>query len=132
MTFNYEEISTLDYFDSRDVVERLNEIKADETAGMIPELRIERMVLEELLENLTEHFPPSKWGDVRTDVSCGVQGFAEHYAIEYAQDYASDVTGVDSEQSWPFCHIDWEAAADDLKEGYKEVEILGSTFYLRD
>lgn len=131
MTFNYEEITSLNYFDSRDVVERLNEIKADEMAGMIPELRIERMVLGELLERLENDMPTSYGEPISSDTSCGVQGFAEHYAEEYAEEYAYD-TGAVERGSWVERYIDWEKAADDLKEDYVEVEILGHTFYLRD
>lgn len=123
MTFNYEEIASLDYFDSRDVVERLNSIPIES---------VEAKTLLHLLEELAEEFPPSKWSDVRTDTNCGVSGFAEHYAVEYAQEYASDVAGMDRAEPWPFNHINWDDATEDLKEDYTEVEILGHTFYLRD
>lgn len=127
MTFNYKEIASLDYFDSRDVVERLSEIDNGS-----PTTVKEKAALIRILDELEEEFPVSEYSDVRTDMNCGVQGFAEHYAIEYAEEYASDVAGMDREQPWPFNHIDWEAAADALKEDCTEVEILGSTFYLRD
>ena len=140
MTFNYEEIASLDYFDSRDVVERIarinerieKEMDSKNTFG-VAHLRLERLVLHTILEELAEEFPPSKWSDVRTDVNCGVQGFAEHYAEEYAEEFAADVTNSwGRTEAWPFNHIDWEKAAEDLKEDYQEVEILGHTFYLRD
>lgn len=123
MTFNHEDIDTLDYFDSRDVVERLNATPAES---------VEAKTLLHLLEGLTEEFPPSKYMDVRTDTDCGVQGFAEHYAEQYAREFASDVAGMDRSEPWPFNHIDWSAAAEALKTDYTEVEILGATFYLRD
>lgn len=137
MTFNYKEIATLDYFDSREVVERiahLNE-RIDRygdmfTASEMAHVRLERLVLHTLLEELAEHFPPTKWMDVRTDTNCGVSGFAEHYAVEYAEEYAYD-TGAVERDSWIESFIDWEKAADSLKEDYMEVEILGSTFYLQ-
>lgn len=139
MTFNYEEIASLDYFDSRDVVEQIIQINAvlDDPGGMWPHekvaLRLERLVLHTLLEELERSFPAGEWSDVRTDTACGVQGFAAHYAEEYAEEYAADVTcGWGATPEWPFNHIDWAAAAEDLKEDYTEVEILGHTFYLRD
>lgn len=136
MTFNYKEISWLDYFDSRDVVERVAKINSElETPGLEKweraELRLERLVLHTLLEDLAEEFPPSKYMDVRTDVNCGVSGFAEHYAEEYMEELAYE-TGAVERDSWIERFIDWEKAADALKEDYQEVEILGSTFYLRD
>lgn len=135
MTFNYEEISWLDYFDSRDVVEQVAKINGElETPGLESweraELRLERLVLHTLLENLAEEFPPGKYMDVRTDTNCGVQGFAEHHAEEYAEEYAYE-TGAVERDSWVETVIDWAKAADALKEDYREVEILGSTFYLR-
>ena len=136
MTFNHEEIATLDYFDSRDVVERVAKINGElETPGLEKweraELRLERLVLHTLLEDLAEEFPPSKYRDVRTDVNCGVQGFAEHHAEEYTEEFTYEIGAVERD-SWIGRFIDWEKAADTLKEDYQEVEILGSTFYLRD
>lgn len=138
MTFNYEEIARLDYFDSRDVVERITRINERIEKEMdskntydVAHLRLERLVLKTLLEELAEEFPPSEWMDVRTDTNCGVSGFAEHYAEEYAEEYAFD-TGAVERGSWVEEYVNWEKAADDLKEDYTEVEILGHTFYLRD
>mgnify|MGYP003412182680 FL=1 len=136
--FDYTRIKNLDYFDSRDVITRRNEIdtrinEADETfPGDIVELRLERLVLWTILEDLTDHFPPSPYTDVRTDENCGVSGFADHYATEYAEELASDIGAIDQDAGWPLSHIDWEGAAEDLKDDYTEVEILGATFYLRD
>lgn len=137
MTFKYEEIAILDYFDSRDVVERVAQINTvlDDPGEMWTSekvaLRLERLVLHTLLEELAKEFPPNKYMDVRTDVNFGVSGFAEHYAQEYAEEYAYD-TGAVERGSWAEPYIDWEKATDDLKEDYQEVEILGHTFYLRD
>ena len=138
MTFKYEEIASLDYFDSRDVVERIARINERIEKEMdskntfeVAHLRLERLVLHTILEELAEEFPPSKWSDVRTDVNCGVGGFAEHYAEEYAEEYAYD-TGAVERDAWVEPFIDWEKVADALKEDYQGVEILGHTFYLRD
>lgn len=138
MSFNYEEIASLDYFDSRDVVERITQIDKDVAEAMgkdLPHaaahLTAERLVLHTLLEELAKDFPARRGWDVRTDTNCGVSGFAEHYAEEYAEEFAYD-TGAVERGSWVERYIDWEKAADDLKEDYTEVEILGHTFYLRD
>lgn len=136
MTFNYEEIASLDYFDSRDVVTRIIDInkelhtihlEASEKAA----LRLERLVLKTLLEELENDMPTSLGVPISADVDFGVQGFAEHYAQEYVEEYAYD-TGAVERGSWVEWCIDWEKAADDLKEDYTEVEILGHTFYLRE
>lgn len=138
MTFNYQEIASLDYFDSRDVVERiahLNERIESHgdmfTREEMAHVRLERLVLHTLLEELENDMPTPFGEPISTDTSCGVQGFAAHYAEEYAEEYAYD-TGSVERGSWVGNYVNWEKAAEDLKEDYVEVEILGSTFYLRD
>lgn len=136
MTFNYEEIASLDYFDSRDVVARIIEINRDLhtihlEASEKGALRLERLVLKTLLEELEDDMPTSFGEPISTDTNSGVQGFADHYAQEYAEEYAYD-TGAVERGSWVERYIYWEKAAEDLKEDYTEVEILGHTFYLRD
>jgi hypothetical protein len=49
--------------------------------------------------------------------------------VEYAQQYADDLGGVTDE--WPPRHIDWDAAAEALREDYTEVQFSGSSFYVR-
>lgn len=138
MTFKYEEIASLDYFDSRDVVERvtrLNERIENHgdmfTSEEMAHVRLERLVLHALLEELENDMPTSFGEPISTDTNSGVQGFAAHYAEEYAEEYAYE-TGAVERGSWVERYIDWEKAAEDLKEDYTEVEILGHTFYLRD
>ena len=137
MTFNYEEIASLDYFDSRDVVEQVAQINTvlDDPGEMWTSvkvaLRLERLVLKTLLEELENDMPTSLGEPISADVNCGVQGFAEHYAQEYAEEYAYE-TGAVERGLWVEKYVNWEKAAEDLKEDYTEVEILGHTFYLRD
>jgi len=136
--FDYRRIANLEYFDSRDVIERMENIKRridkemDSCNGYaVAHLRLERLVLWTILDELTEHFPPSAYSDVRTDKNCGVVGFAEHFATEYMKELAVDVGTNDPEAGWPLEHINWETSAESLKIDFIKVEILGSTFYLR-
>ena len=58
----------------------------------------------------------------------------EDYFTEYAEELAEDLgyTGRNVEgQTWPFNHIDWEAAAEELKVDYFEVEWQGETYLAR-
>ena len=50
---------------------------------------------------------------------------------EYAQDLAEDCYDMSNASSWPFCHIDWEAAADALKMDYMEVTFGDSSYQMR-
>ena len=54
-------------------------------------------------------------------------GFAD-----YARDLAEDLHGnAIRDAAWPFDHIDWEAATDDLKSDYSSVEYQGTTYLFR-
>jgi len=51
---------------------------------------------------------------------------------DYAEDLAADLHGdAVTDAAWPFSHIDWEAAADELKQDYSEVEYQGTTYLFR-
>ena len=49
---------------------------------------------------------------------------------EYAQDLAEDL-GMDRNQPWPFSCIDWDQAAEELKQDYSSVEFQGETYWFR-
>ena len=115
-------------FDSRDVIELLD-------SGEGGELRHELWKL-------------SEWGEANvTDWQHGETLIREDYFTEYAREFAHDVGmfyvpvdnhwGIERErkrdlsQEWPFRHIDWEAAAEELKQDYTEVEFKGATYYVR-
>jgi hypothetical protein len=67
-----------------------------------------------------------------SDWKWGETFIADTYFEAWAEQYASDVTDYNAnESSWPYTHIDWEAAADDLKQDYTEFELLGNTFWAR-
>ena len=50
---------------------------------------------------------------------------------DYAMDLADDLHGRDSAQSWPFNCIDWDQAADALRQNYTEVDFQGETYLFR-
>lgn len=54
-----------------------------------------------------------------------------HFAA-YAEEYADEIGRVSGTAEWPFNHIDWQAAADDLKADYMEVTFGGESYYLRN
>ena len=55
----------------------------------------------------------------------------EDYFEDYARELAYDIGAIDSDSAWPCTHIDWEAAADELRMDYTEVEYEGSTYLVR-
>ncbi len=55
----------------------------------------------------------------------------DNYFESYAKELAEDCGMVSSDTSWPNNHIDWEAAADALKEDYSQVDYDNETYWYR-
>src|SRR3990167_2818967 len=55
----------------------------------------------------------------------------ETHFVEYAQELAEDIGTVKSDAEWPLRHIDWDAAAEELKQDYTEVDFDGVTYLVR-
>lgn len=51
--------------------------------------------------------------------------------VEYAKELADDIGAIDREARWPLNHIDWDAAAEELKIDYTEVDFDGTTYLMR-
>jgi hypothetical protein len=56
---------------------------------------------------------------------------AEHYFTAYAEELAEDIGVLKCATEWPSRHIDWEAAAEKLKEDYTELTFGSTTYYAR-
>jgi len=57
---------------------------------------------------------------------------AEDDFTQYAEEFASDIGAVTvSSYDWPISHIDWDAAAEELKMDFSEVEWQGTTYLFR-
>lgn len=56
----------------------------------------------------------------------------DDYFTEYAEDLASDIGDYDPRNvRWPYTCLDWEKAADELKQDYMQVEFDGTTYWMR-
>lgn len=57
----------------------------------------------------------------------------EDYFQEYAEELAVDIGAIDHRQRdhWPYTCIDWEQAAEELKQDYSVIDIRGGTYYYR-
>lgn len=60
-----------------------------------------------------------------------VQLINESALPEYAEQLAEDIGLTQSADTWPFSHIDWEAAADELASDMGTVDFDGVTYYVR-
>ncbi len=65
------------------------------------------------------------------DYRYGAAVIADSYFEEYAQQLADDLGLINSEANWPTCHIDWEAAADSLKQDYTSFTFAGQDWWVR-
>lgn len=131
-TQTLEELAGQDMIDSRDLLERLEELEAreeeidaaaesdDESDG---DEKAELAALREL-QSETEGYAGDNWRD-------GVTFIRDSYFEQYAEELADDIGAIDKEARWPVNHIDWKAAADELRQDYTEVEIRGISYQYR-
>lgn len=108
-------------FDSRDVIERLDYLtdKADDV-GLDEDEKDELHILQEL-----ENESGTSW-------DYGMTFINEDYFVQYAKQYAEEIGAASDTNRWPFTCIDWEQAADELKEDYTYYNLNGNTFLSRD
>jgi hypothetical protein len=62
----------------------------------------------------------------------GATFIADSYFQDYAEQMAEDIGAIDRDAKWPLDHIDWEAAADELKVDYTSYTIFGTDFWSHD
>ncbi len=112
--------SNLDYnasvIDSRDLIERMEEIRAEDNPTSD---EMEELDAIEALEDCCE------------DWLHGAAFIREDYFEEYARELAEDVGAIDLDASWPLTYIDWAAATDALSRDYTSVEFMGNSYYVR-
>ena len=63
------------------------------------------------------------------DWSYGATLIHDEYFETYAEELANDL--YDIEDHWPYTCIDWEQAAEELKQDYSQIEWDGNTYYYR-
>ena len=97
--------------DSRDVDERIEYLVDFGEPGDSSELE---MLLE--FRTAGRESLPLSW-------DWGVLWVNENYFTEYARELAEDIAAISRDGGWPTTHIDWERAAEELKEDFVEIEI---------
>lgn len=104
--------------DSRDLIERMNELEADE-ADLDEVERDELAAIRELAEEGIE------------DWQYGAQLIPVSEFQEYAQELAEDIGAIPADNPWPCYCIDWEWAARELAMDYTLVTFQGVDYYVR-
>jgi hypothetical protein len=108
-----------DIIDSRDIIARIEELDSldERDEDEAKELTILRKVADQ--------------GEGYGDWEYGEGLIRESYFETYAQELAEDIGAIGKDMQWPLSHIDWEAAAEELKMDYTEIDFDGITYYMR-
>ena len=108
-----------DIIDSRDIIARIADLEDDVTLSIteIDEL--------EALKALAEQC--KGYGDWEH----GEALIRDSYFEQYAQEMAENIGAIDHGARWPLSHIDWPAAADELRADYMEVDFDGEAYQMR-
>jgi hypothetical protein len=111
--------------DSRDIIARLEDLQArrddEDRIDPLNDDEAAELVVLEKLNDAGESF--REWAS-------GITMIRDSYFAQYIeQDYPELHEGFDL-NVWPFNHIDWDAAADEvMSDDYSEIEFDGVTYY---
>jgi hypothetical protein len=147
-----------DILDSRDIIARIEELN-EEREDLAEEVTNAEEELENVEEAEGDTAAASnaldaarialdEWNGSEAEELASLEAFAanlegygdwEHgetlirasYFTEYAEQMAEDIGAIDPNANWPLNHIDWDAAAEDLKIDYTESDFDGVTYYMR-
>lgn len=113
-------LNTEDIIDSRDVIERISDLESEETLDDVE--RAELASLKELAEEASGYAADWEYGEAL---------IRDSYFTEHAKVLADGIGAVSADATWPNNHIDWEAAAEELKQGYTSVTFDGVDYWIR-
>jgi hypothetical protein len=114
-----------DIIDSRDVIKRIDELqnmRDDEDEDYDDDAREELEALEALAEEASGYAADWQHGETL---------IRDSYFAEYAEQLADDIGATNKDAPWPQNHIDWNAAAEELKQDYTCVEFDGVDYWIR-
>ncbi len=118
--------NSADIIDSRDVIERIAELRStveeDGIDGLDDGERHELAALEALAEEAEGYAPDWQYGETL---------IRDSYFKAYAMELADDIGAVDLNASWPMSCIDWDQAARELQMDYTAVTFDGVDYWIR-
>lgn len=142
----FETNNTQDILDSRDIIDRIEELKnefSENTAtdenpdGDNPEdytMSEDDWAFglgEDGASEMVTLLAFAAQGGTIEDWDYGVTLVRDSYFTAYARDLAEELDGDTDRHTWPHCHIDWEAAAESLQMDYTDVDYNGVTYWCR-
>lgn len=93
----------------------------------LKELDREKEAVENFLLKARDGAPEEKWRDVWYPDSF----IRNDYFYTYAQELAEEIGLIPADEGWPFNHINWEQAAEELKLDYRSVSLQSFEFWYR-
>lgn len=119
-----EAIGTDDIIDFRDITDRVEYLE-EATRDDDEDEEYER--LKTLLEDTAGYGGDHQW---RGDWYPGSM-IRHDYFPQYAEQFADDIGAINRDATWPLCHIDWDAAAESLKQDYRSITFDGTEYWYR-
>jgi hypothetical protein len=110
-----------DILDSRDIQERIDEL----------ELYISDDVFDEMEKDELESLQTFKDEVDSTEWDSGITFIRDSYFVEFAQQEAEDLGLVQDNISWPYTCINWDDAADELRNDYSSIDFNGVGYWYR-
>ena len=119
--------NTADVIDSRDIIARIEELRAQVGDTTLPE--------EDVIANtreLADLEALAKQGeDYAADWQYGETLIRDSYFKAYAQELAEEIGAISPSATWPNPCIDWDQAARELRMDYTAVEFGSVTYWVR-
>lgn len=120
-----------DVLDSRDIIERIEELESllpetaelvmPGTANELEEIRTELEALQALAEQAASYAPDWEYGATLV---------RDSYFVDYCEEMVKDIGDLPANIPG-YLAIDWEATADNLRVDYTSVEFDGVTYWVR-
>ena len=130
-----------DILDSRDIIERIEELEGEQSdlldGAACPEdlPEEEREAFKEWEADYSEELDNlrklAEQGEGSPDWPYGETLIRDSYFQDYAEELADDIGAIDRNANWPLTCIDWERAARELQSDYFSVDFAGVTYWIR-
>ena len=125
MNKNDEITNNVEVMDSRDINDRIEYLESLENDEIDDYEEEELGKLSEFRKEMKDRF--SDWDDGMTLIR------DSYFNGDFAEDEAVDMGLVDRNNlnNWPLTQIDWDEAAEDLKQDYTSINFDGETYWVR-
>ena len=112
-----------DIIDSRDIIERIDELESDFKDGTRDDSEKDELIALKKLAKEGE--------DYSSDWKYGEALIRDTYFTDYAMELAEDIGAINSDSNWPNNCIDWDQAARDLQMDYSIIDYDGVDYWIR-